>query len=114
MFFKKNPKALYIHCASHRLNLAICTRCNIKSIRNLISTVKDITYFINFLPIRADHLVKFTLSEEEGKKVKTKLPDPSRTRWVVRTDGLDLFEDKFVSVVKSLEFFLLKSSVESK
>ena len=39
--------------------------------------------------------------------MKTKLLDPSCTRWVTRIDGLDLFEDEFVSIVKSLEFFCL-------
>ena len=102
LFLKENPKALYTHCASHRLNLAICSSCGIVSVRNLLSTVKDVTYFFKLSPIRADHLEKFILSKEEVKKVKTKLLDPSRTRWVGRIDGLDLFEDEFVSIVNTL------------
>ena len=39
--------------------------------------------------------------------MKTKLLDPSCIRWVARIDGLDLFEDEFVSIVKTLEFFCL-------
>ena len=39
--------------------------------------------------------------------MKTKLLDPSRTWWVARIDGWDLFEDGFVSIVKTLEFFCL-------
>ena len=39
--------------------------------------------------------------------MKTKLLDPSRTWWVGRINGLDLFEDEFVSIVKTLEFFCL-------
>ena len=96
---KENQKALYTHCASHRLNLAIYSSCDIASVRNLMGTVKDVTYFFKFSPIRADHLHKFILSKEEAKKVKTKLLDPSRTGWVARIDGLDLFEDEFVSRV---------------
>ena len=99
LFLKENPKALYTHCPGHRLNLAICSSCDIVSVRNLMSTVKDVTHFYNFSPIRADHFEKFILSKDEGKKVKTKLLDPSRTRWVARIDGLDLFEDEFFSVV---------------
>ena len=75
LFLKENPKALYTHCASHRMNLAICSSCDIASVRNLMSTVKDVTYFFKFSPIRADHLEKFILSKEETKKVKTKLLD---------------------------------------
>ena len=39
--------------------------------------------------------------------MKTKLLDPSRTWWVAGIDGLDLFKDDFVSIVKTLEFFCL-------
>ena len=70
LFLKENPKALYTQCASHRLNLAICSSCDIVSVRNLISTVKDVTYFFKLSPIRADHLQKFILSKEEAKKSK--------------------------------------------
>ena len=72
-----------------------------------MSTVKDVTYFFKFLPIRADHLDKFILSKGEGKKVKIKLLDPSCTRWLARIDGLDIFEDEFVSIEKTLEFLCL-------
>ena len=39
--------------------------------------------------------------------MKTKLLDPRHTLWAARIDGLDLFEDEFVSIVKTLEFFCL-------
>ena len=109
LILKGNPKALYTHCASHRLILVIFSSCNIVSIRNLMSTVKGVTSFFKFLPIRADHLETFILSKEEDKKVKTKLLDPSRTNWVARIDGLDLFEDELVSVLKTLKFFCLNA-----
>ena len=48
LFLKENPKAPHIHCASHRLNHAICSSCNIVSVRNFMSTVREITYFSNF------------------------------------------------------------------
>ena len=50
---------------------------------------------------------KVVLPKEEAKKVKTKLLDPRHTLWAARIDGLDLFEDEFVSIVKTLEFFCL-------
>ena len=77
-----------------------------------MSIVKDVKYLFKFSPIRADHLETFILSKKKkgetkvpGKKVKTKLLDPSRTKWVGKMDGMDLFEDDFVSVVKTLDFF---------
>ena len=38
LFLKEDPKALYTHCVSHRLNLPICSSCN-------MSTDKNVTYF---------------------------------------------------------------------
>ena len=61
-----------------------------------MSPVKDVTYFFKSLPNRADCLGKFILSKDERKKEKATLLDPSRTRWVTRIDGLELFEDDLV------------------
>ena len=73
-----------------------------------MSTVKDVTYFFKFSPIRADHLEKIILSKQEAKNVKAKLLDPHRKRWVARIDILDLYG------VFDLGCFLLKSRVKSK
>ena len=47
---RENSKALYIHCASHRLNLVIGTSCRILSVRNLMDLIKDISCLFNFSP----------------------------------------------------------------
>ena len=44
--------------------------------------------------------------------MKKKLLDPRNTLWAARTDGLDLFEDELVSIVKTLEFFCLNPESE--
>jgi len=31
----KYPKALYVHCVAHTLNLAVSSACNIQHIRNI-------------------------------------------------------------------------------
>lgn len=49
-----------------------------------------------------------------GKKVKTKLFGPIRTRWVARFGGLGLYNVAFVSLGKTLDFFLLTSIIKSK
>lgn len=40
-----SPRALYIHCYSHCLNLSIAASCDVQEVRNLISTVKQNTSF---------------------------------------------------------------------
>ena len=42
LILRENSKALYTHCASHRLNLAIGTSCKVPSVRNLMDVIKDI------------------------------------------------------------------------
>ncbi|XP_065662565.1 52 kDa repressor of the inhibitor of the protein kinase-like [Hydra vulgaris] len=51
-----NEKAIFTHCYSHRLNLAICASCNVQSIRNLLAHVKEVSYFFNLSPTRQQKL----------------------------------------------------------
>ena len=104
LILRENSKALYTHCASHRLNLVIGTLCKVSSVRNLMDVIKDISYFFNFSPIRAEHLQNFIKKYEQGR-TKCKLIDVSRTRWISRIDGLDVFEELFIYVVEILEYF---------
>ena len=66
--------------------------------------IKDISYFLNSPPIRAEHLQNFIKKYEQGR-TKYKLIDVCRTRWISRIDGLDVFEELFTYVVETLEFF---------
>ena len=45
---KENPKAIYTHCFSHRLNLSICKTCKIQSVANIMEQIKELSYFFNF------------------------------------------------------------------
>ena len=104
LILRENSKALYTHCASPRLNLVIGTSCKISSVRNLMDVIKDISYFLNFFPIRIEHLQKFVKKYEQGRK-KCKWIDVCRTRWISRIDGLNVFEELFTYVVETLEYF---------
>ena len=43
-----NPKALYKHCTSHQLNLAVVALCKKQRVRNVMEQIKEITYFFSF------------------------------------------------------------------
>ena len=43
-----NPKALYTHCVSHRLNLAVVASCKEQRVRNVMEQIKEISNFFNF------------------------------------------------------------------
>ena len=56
---KKNPKAIYTHCFSHRLNLSICKTCKIPSVANMMEQIKELSYFFNFSEPRQLLLIEY-------------------------------------------------------
>ena len=108
LILRENSKALYTNCASHRLNLVVGTSCKISSVRILMDVFKDILYFCNFSPIRAEHLKNFVKKYEQGR-AKCKLIDVCRIWWISRIDGVDVFEEFFAYVVETLEYFSVNS-----
>ena len=49
---KKNPKALYIHCSRHCLNLIVANTCDIQSVKNVLSQEQKISSFFSPSPKR--------------------------------------------------------------
>ena len=45
---EENPKAIYTHCFSHRLNLSVCKTCKIQSVPNIMEQIKELSYFFQF------------------------------------------------------------------
>jgi len=83
----RNSKAIYTHCFCHRLNLAVCSSCNIPVIRDLFNFLKF--YFFNFSEKRQQMLEKSI--EDSMVSNKIKLLDVCKTRWLQRIDGLARF-----------------------
>ena len=48
----KYPKAVYVHCAAHRLNLCIVKCSKIRTVSNMIDTVNSVPHFFNNSPKR--------------------------------------------------------------
>ena len=48
----KQPKALYTHCASHRLNLCVVKCCSIREISNMMQSADKISRFFSNSPKR--------------------------------------------------------------
>lgn len=44
-----HSKALYVYCAAHSFNLAVCTKSDIKSARNCLVIVEQFNVFFNTL-----------------------------------------------------------------
>ncbi|XP_046844785.1 52 kDa repressor of the inhibitor of the protein kinase-like [Xenia sp. Carnegie-2017] len=101
---KKNPKALYIHCASHRLNLVVAKACGEQTVKNMLGHAQKIFSFFSPSPLRMQCLRQNM--EKSGLRRK-KLGAPSTTRWVERIRTLDGFVEAFVPVCQSLEYMKL-------
>ena len=98
-----NDLALYTHCASHRLNLAVAAAaaCNFKPINNVMESVRTIAAFFNKSPKR-QRLLEQMLKKHLPKYNRNKLINPCRTRWVLRIDAMERFIEMFVPLYHTL------------
>lgn len=96
------PEAVYVHCASHSLNLAITHACDVAPIRNCIATIKEtVNYF------RLSNKAGLTLKEQIQSSCpsarQTRLLKFCETRWVEHLDSLSLFHDVYEHICAALE-----------
>ena len=98
----KYHKALYTHCAAHRLNLCVMKCCSIREVSNMMQTADKISRFFSNSPKRQLALEKWidsVLPEENRKKLK----ELCRTRWVERHEAFNIFSDLFLPTFCCLE-----------
>ena len=98
---QKNPKALYVHCSSHRLNLAVAKACKLPSVMHMLGHAQKISSFFSPSPQRTQFLKK--KMTEIGLK-RQKLASPSTTRWVERIATLDGFVEAFEAIFHTLQY----------
>ena len=97
----KNPKAPYVHCSSHRLNLVVSKACKLTPVIQMLGVAQKITTFFSPSPQRMDILRQKI--DEIGLKQK-KLIAPSTTRWVERIAALDSIVVALEAICNSLEY----------
>ena len=92
----KYPKALYIHCAVHRLNLCIVKCCSIREISNMMGTADSVVRYFKYSPKRQlyfEECIDAEFNTTVTKEKRTKLKELCRTRWVERHDAFAVFVD---------------------
>lgn len=95
---RENPKAVYIHCRAHVLNLCIVHSSKLPLVRNIMDTMQDVSLAFKF---SAKRLLVFqeqlrnnpAVREEMGRKSKLKVL--CETRWASRADCLNVFVTSF-------------------
>ena len=105
------PKALFTHCAAHRLNLCVVKCCSIRDVNNMMQTADTVARFFNYSPKRQVLLETWidNIFQEERRK---KLKEMCKTRWVERHEAFTVFSDLFLPIVSCLEEMSLSSSSE--
>lgn len=95
------PKALYVHCAAHSLNLAVSAACEIQAIRNCLGVIEKMYCFFN-TPKRKNVLVHVIDESDMDTKSKS-LKHLCATRWVERYTAINDFIELFPFVVVALD-----------
>ena len=96
------PLALYVHCASHRLNLCVAQSCKLLLIKKIFSVMKRVHDFFDW-PKRQT-ILPDTIKDFYPETNQLKVLDVCRTRWVQRVDALYIFESLY-------ELFLLSKKL---
>lgn len=94
---RKYPQAVYSHCCSHVLNLAIVNSCSCILVQNLFAVMSKVHKFFDNHPKRQYMLNAFCEVSE------TKLKSLCKTRWLQRIDAFHIFMDIFDSIIKSFD-----------
>ncbi|KAJ4427191.1 hypothetical protein ANN_24808 [Periplaneta americana] len=98
---KECPAALYVHCASHSLNLAISDACCVPEIRNCIGIVDKVCEFFNN-PKRQDVLIN-SIKELCPENKRSKLVQMCATRWIERHDSVMVLMELMDAVLPALK-----------
>ena len=96
------PIAVYLHCASHCLNLAVVKSSQVASVWNMMGCVGRVYQFFAANPKHQRALEK-VISDCQPSSTKHKLKDLCRTRWVQRIDAIQVFQSLHLSVVACME-----------
>ncbi|CAF4180190.1 unnamed protein product, partial [Rotaria sordida] len=120
---QKYPQIIYVHCASHSLNLALSDSCDIRLVENTAGTIKGIYNFFHSLSVRTEllteHAKALNLKQQDLqnkindqtapdehivlKKLKTKLANVCITRWVERHTSVDTIYSLYPAVIETLK-----------
>ena len=102
-------KALYTHCASHRLNFCVMKCCSIREVSNMMQIADKISRFFNNSPKRQillEEWIESTLPDENRKKLK----ELCRTRWVERHEAFEVFSDLLLPILCCFEAIVYSQS----
>lgn len=96
------PQALYVHCASHSLNLAVGDVCLIPIIRNTLGTINEIIVFFR-CSAKREAILNDAINVVKCETKKRRLKKYCETRWIDRLEALITFKEFFLPIFTALE-----------
>ena len=100
------PDAVYTHCKAHCLNLAIIHASEEPLARNMMNTVQEVAFMLNYSGKRLLRYQETFANDPESRaqmEHRTKLQSLCATRWAARADALTTFKCSYTTVVDSLD-----------
>ncbi|XP_003739986.1 zinc finger MYM-type protein 1-like, partial [Galendromus occidentalis] len=107
------PEALYVHCASHCLNLAVVHSSECTLIRNTVGTIGNIRAFISNSTSRI-RILEEQVALHSDTTTARRLKPLCSTRWVESHKAFINFKEMFVPIVGALEEISAKGNDASR
>ena len=96
------PCAVYIHCASHCLNLCLMKACQVPQVKASVTLMNDIAVFFIDSPKRL-LILQQAISECCPESSRSRLKSHCSTRWVEKQDAVFVFREIFPAICQALE-----------
>ena len=94
--------AVYFHCASHTLNLAIVSACSVQAFKNTMAYIGEMARFFSYSAKRQQLLDKVMDSLSSPPNAK-KLKDACQTRWIQHIVSYTVFFELLPAVHMTLQ-----------
>lgn len=95
------PKAMYVHCASHRLNLVLSHSVNVSLITNSLGVMAEVIQFFRH-NTQAGDLLKENCKKFCPKSSKSRLLKLCATRFIERQESVNSFIELLPAIVPTL------------
>ena len=97
------PRATYVHCSGHCLNLVISKSCTLPDIRNVMDRLEYCCQFFLNSPKRSGILELIVTENVPDSPGRKPLLDLCRTRWAERHSAYQHFYQAYSFIVQALE-----------
>ncbi|CAM4847026.1 unnamed protein product [Rotaria magnacalcarata] len=107
-----SPRAIYVHCSNHSLDLVLAKACSLQVIKVFFGVVKAIITFINGSPKRKTMLAK-TIESTNNEIKRRHLVKLCETRWVEKQSSVIVFKQVYFGIVIALDYLIENGDSET-